>query len=57
MVEDIVCLGAVLRAQLNWGRAAADSRGIADLLGVAGPTDVEVHAPDRLEEGPVHCRG
>src|SRR5438270_12444539 len=59
MVVDIVCLGAVFRAQPNWRSAAAEpcrpSRGRADLLGVAGPTNMlEIRTPDRLEEGPVH---
>src|SRR5262245_18338005 len=58
MVVDIICVGAVFRAQPNWGSAAAEpcypSRGGTDLLGVGRPTDIEIRTPDQLKEGPVH---
>jgi len=58
MVIDIVCLGAVFWAQPDWRGAAAEAcrapRRGADLLGVAGPTNVEIGTPNQLKKGPVH---
>ena len=58
MVVDIVCLGAVFRAEGNWCGADAEpcraSRAGADPLGVARPTDVEIRTPNLLKERPVH---
>src|ERR1700730_12120495 len=58
MVVNIVCLGAVFRAEGNWCGAAAEfcraSRAGADPLGAARPTNVEIRTPDQLKERPVH---
>src|SRR5690348_6229385 len=59
MIIDIVCLGAVVRAQPNWRGAATEpcrpSRGGADLLGIARPATVEICTPYQLKERPVYC--
>src|SRR5258706_12174108 len=59
VVIDRVCLGALLRCQLDWFRVSAEHRspswGFADLLRVLWKLDIErVFAPKHFEERFVH---
>ena len=51
MIVNIVRLGAIVRTEHDWrGGRKIPSRGRAGPSGIARPMDVEVRAPDLLEE-------
>ena len=51
VIIDIVCFGAIVRTERDWrGGREIPSRSGAGSLDVARPIDVEIRAPDLLEQ-------